>query len=221
MTTYAKSSDSLILAGMFVRGSVRSGGHLHVQGYIEGDVTAQSVVIHPGGRIFGLVRADSADIRGELQGEAFIRNLITIRDTGLVAGTVQYGQIQLESGGELSANLRNVPPQLAGDLNLLVRKGRAVAITTHDLTAFDPDDSARSLRFRISNPINGWIQISRAGVPGAPANEFTQADLEAGLVAFVHDGTNNMTASFEVVVADAQGATSGTARIVEVAVTPG
>lgn len=213
----AKSSDTLIRSGMFIRGSVRNGHHVDVQGYIEGDITAQSLVIHEGGRVFGLVRADNADIRGELQGEAFIKNLITIRGTGVVAGTVQYGQIQMESGGELSANLRNVPPQLSGDLNLLVRKGRAVAITTHDLTAFDPDDHARSLHFRVSNPVNGWIQINGAAVP---ASEFTQADLEAGAVAFVHDGSDNMRASFEVVVADAQGATSGAARVVDVAVTP-
>ncbi|MES0403790.1 MAG: cadherin-like domain-containing protein, partial [Hyphomicrobium sp.] len=47
---------------------------------------------------------------------------------------------------------------------------------------------------------------------------FTQADLERGSVLFLHDGTDTPDASFDVVVADKAGATSGAAQTVKVAV---
>ena len=48
--------------------------------------------------------------------------------------------------------------------------------------------------------------------------KFSQADLQSGIVQFRHDGTNSEKASFDVVVADHAGATSGSARTVQVAV---
>jgi hypothetical protein len=47
---------------------------------------------------------------------------------------------------------------------------------------------------------------------------FTQADLEAGIVAFMHDGRSTELAGFDIVVADNSGGTSGAPRSVKVAV---
>jgi hypothetical protein len=47
---------------------------------------------------------------------------------------------------------------------------------------------------------------------------FTQADLEAGRVAFVHDGRSTGLASFDIIVADRSGGTSGAPATVKVAV---
>ncbi len=45
---------------------------------------------------------------------------------------------------------------------------------------------------------------------------FTQADIEAGRVLFVHDGGDSTSANFDVLVADDSGATSGRAQTVTV-----
>src|SRR5262249_7197591 len=116
----------------------------------------------------------------------------------------------MEVGGNLSAEVRNVPPKLAGDLDLTVAKGRSVLITLEDLHAVDPDDEAKDLVFSVSNPRNGFVTL--AGAPGRPAAQFTQADLEAGKVSFTHDGAPATTASFEVVAADHRGAAWGRPR---------
>jgi hypothetical protein len=49
-------------------------------------------------------------------------------------------------------------------------------------------------------------------------DRFTQADIEARNVLFTHDGSNGGRASFDVVVADRSGATSGEPRTVTVTV---
>ena len=103
---------------------------------------------------------------------------------------------------------------MGGDLGLTVDKGRTVKITLEDLRAFDPDDKATDLIFSVSNARNGFVSLSRK--PAEPVAKFSQAELQSGIVLFHHDGTNTQKASFDVVVADQAGATSGSARTVQV-----
>ena len=189
---------------------------LEVSGYVEGDVAAANVLVHKTGRLFGSVKTDTAEIHGTLQGDVVVKNLIDIRSSGSVSGNVKYGRLALEMGGSLTAEMRNVPPSVGGDLNLEVAKGRSVPITLQDLTALDPDDKATDLRFTVTKANNGFVALATA--PQRPVKTFTQADLEAGRVTFMHDGTNSVVAGFDIVVADRSGANSGAPRSVTVAV---
>jgi len=68
----------------------------------------------------------------------------------------------------------------------------------------------------------GGFLISRP-VATAPVPAFaaaSAADIDAGRVQFVHDGSSDRWASFEVVVVDGAGAASGAAQTVKVAVLP-
>lgn len=195
---------------------MRNCRQLEVHGYMEGDVSARNVLVHKTGRLFGSVKTDTAEIHGTVQGDVVVKNLIDIRSSGNVSGNVKYGKLALEIGGNLSAEVRNVPPSVGGDLNLEVGRGGSVPITLQDLTAFDPDDAARDLKFTVTKPKNGFVALASA--PKRAVTTFTQADLEAGQVAFTHDGTNGGAAGFDIVVADHTGATSGAAKTVTVAV---
>ena len=120
----------------------------------------------------------------------------------------------MAAGGSLSADVRNVPPTIGGDLDVTVYKGRSVTITVMDLTAVDPDDAAVDLIYSVSNARNGVIAHSNA--PGSAVKSFSQADLEAGKVQFRHDGSDAPAASFDVIVTDHAGATSGAPMTVKV-----
>jgi cytoskeletal protein CcmA (bactofilin family) len=202
-----------------LKGEIRNCRQMEVYGYVEGDVAAESLVIHSSGQCYGTVKIESAEIHGTLQGDVVVKHLISIRDTGSVSGNVQYGTLAMEAGGSLTAEVRNVPPKVAGDLDVTVDRGRSVRITLEDLHAIDPDDDAKDLIFTVSNARNGFVALS--GMPGRPAAKFTQADLEGGRVNFAHDGTAAGTASFDVFVADHTGATSGRPQTVKVTVRGG
>ena len=195
---------------------MRNCRQLEVHGYVEGDVAARNVLVHKTGRLFGTVKTDTAEIHGTVQGDVVVKNLIDIRSSGNVSGNVKYGKLALEMGGNLTAEMRNVPPSVGGDLNLEVAKGHSVPITLQDLTALDPDDAAKDLKFTVTKAKNGFVVLSSA--PKRAVSTFTQADLEAGRVAFMHDGANGGAAGFDIVVADHTGATSGAAKTVTVAV---
>ncbi len=199
-----------------IKGEIRNCRQMEVYGYVEGDVAAEQILIHPHGRCYGTVKTGSAEIHGDLQGTVVVKNLINIHNSGSVSGNVRYGKLALAAGGSLSAEVRNVPPGIAGDLDLTVVKGRTVPITREDLHAVDPDDAAKDLTFTVSNATHGFVAL--AGAPRRAATTFTQADLDGGHVLFAHDGTSTNVASFDVVVADASGATSGAAQTVRVSV---
>ncbi|MGL4397284.1 MAG: polymer-forming cytoskeletal protein [Hyphomicrobium sp.] len=199
-----------------LKGDIRNCREIEVFGYVEGTLEAGSVIVHQGGRLYGKIKADTADVLGTLQGDVRVRELISIRASGSVAGNVKYGRLAMEEGADLTASVRNVPPQIAGDLDIAVTKGRSVRITPADVSAVDPDDKSTNLTFTVSNAANGFVTFSSA--PGLPISNFTQSDLETGKVLFAHDGTDTPTAKFDIIVADAAGATSGRPQTVNVAV---
>ena len=214
----AESGVLVITEDTVIRGvrELRNCRQLEVFGYLEGDVAAKSVLVHKNGRVFGKLKSDNAEIHGTLQGEVVVRNLIDIRSSGNVSGNVRYGKLALEVGGNLSAEVRNVPPILSGDLQIEVYKGGSVPVTLQDLNALDPDDNAKDLRFSVSNVRSGFLALASA--PRKSVATFTQADLEAGQVSFIHDGRSADLASFEIMVADASGSTSGAPQTVRVVI---
>jgi cytoskeletal protein CcmA (bactofilin family) len=204
----------IVSEDMILKGEIRNCRQMEVYGYVEGDVAAQSLRVHQSGRCFGKVKTDQAEIHGTVQGEVVVKHLINIRSSGSVTGNVQYGQLAMEVGANLSAEVRNVPPSIAGDLDLTVVRGRSVPVTLEDLNAVDPDDDAKDLVFTVSKATNGFVTLS-SGL-GKPVAKFTQADLQGGRVLFKHDGTDTNVASFDVVVADHAGSTSGAPQTVKV-----
>jgi cytoskeletal protein CcmA (bactofilin family) len=208
--------QAVIGPDLFIKGEVRNGQHVDVLGFIDGAISAEHVVVHKGGRIYGTLIANSAEIDGEVQGHILVRQLIQIGSTGSVHGDVRYGKIAMQVGAELSADMRNVPPEIAGDLNLAVKRGQSVRITTEDLTAIDPDSPIQSLVFAVSRPLNGFVARAAAGT--TPVDQFTQTELQSNGMVFVHDGSVGQAASFDVVVTDHAGASSGPAQTVHVAV---
>ena len=208
------TTKSIIMSDAVIEGDVTSNGEIVVKGRVQGNLSAQSVEVGETGGVYGSLKAKDADVYGDVQGDVSIIGLIRIGQTGSVTGDVAYGRISMEQGGNLSATMRNVPPHLSGDLHVTVKRGGAVRITTVDLTAFDPDDSAKDLTYKVANPVGGRVALSAD--QATAVTQFTQADLEAGRVMFVHDGSAADTAGFDTVVTDSKGATSGEARHVTV-----
>jgi len=212
----SKNRQAIIQQDTVIKGEISNCDFIEVYGYVEGELTASRVTVRDGGKVFGTMRADDAEVEGLLQGDVFVNRLIKIGSTGNVNGDVQYGQIAVDLGGLLSAKLSNVPPEIKGDMELSVKKGKAVRITLVDLNAVDPDDDSKDLKFSVSNAHGGFIAHSKA--PTTPVDTFTQADLEAGSIAFVHDGAAVDKAGFDVQVQDAKGASSGSPKSVNVQV---
>lgn len=211
-----QTTRAIIGGDLVVQGAIRNAQEVEVWGSVLGAIAAERIVIHPGGRVVGTLDVGAADVHGLLDGRVRVRNLINIGRTGVVHGDVRYGQLALAPGGDLAAEVRNVPPDLAGDFEMTVKRGGQVRITSADLSASDVEDGAHQLTYSVSNAANGFIALATAAATSIQS--FTQADIAAGAVIFVHDGTGEPVAGFDVELRDSQGATAGPPRHVSVAV---
>ena len=64
----------IIGEGAVLKGDVKSGRRVEIWGYVEGGVTASEVVVQEGGKLFGKIKSDNAEIHGTLQGDVRVRS---------------------------------------------------------------------------------------------------------------------------------------------------
>lgn len=209
------STGGVIDKHTIVHGDVATDGVIEVYGYLEGSVSAKGLVIQPDGKVLGDIQVEHAVVLGVLQGKMKVADLLDIGSSGSVNGEVVYRQIKMAQGAELSAQLKNIPPTLAGDLKMDVKKGTSVVITTRDINAIDPDDDKKDLIFNITDEKGGFISL--ASMPEKKTHRFSQLDIEKGTVLFQHDGESKR-ASFKVQIKDGSGALSGGPETVQVSV---
>jgi len=76
-----------------------------VNGIIEGDLTAEEVLIGPTGKITGRISAKVIDVRGQLHNTVVSEKSLIIRSTGKITGKIHYVEIEIEKGGEIEGTL--------------------------------------------------------------------------------------------------------------------
>jgi cytoskeletal protein CcmA (bactofilin family) len=91
-------------------GEIKSCDRLIVEGSVEANLqSCQDVNIAESGLYRGAASIDDAEIRGRFEGTLTVRNRLFIRSTGKVTGTVRYGQIEIECGGQISGDIQAQP----------------------------------------------------------------------------------------------------------------
>jgi cytoskeletal protein CcmA (bactofilin family) len=111
MTNQPESFESVVIGdGVIVKGTFTVPAKAVVNGVIEGDLTAEEVLVGPTGKITGRVSAKVLDVRGELHNNIISEKSLIIRSTGKIAGKVQYVEIEIEKGGEVQGTLNQTAP---------------------------------------------------------------------------------------------------------------
>jgi cytoskeletal protein CcmA (bactofilin family) len=78
---------------------------LVVEGRVEASMDSRVVQIAENGIFNGTATMDVAEIWGSFEGTLTARKQLVIYATGRVAGTIRYGKIRIEEGGELSGDV--------------------------------------------------------------------------------------------------------------------
>ena len=100
------SKNSIFIGrGVTFQGSIKAPNQAKIDGQIEGDIEAQDVFIGPSGSVSGNTTANLIDVHGQLNQTVISRELLIIRSTGKVAGSLQYGDIQIERGGQFLGDM--------------------------------------------------------------------------------------------------------------------
>jgi cytoskeletal protein CcmA (bactofilin family) len=88
---------------------------LVIEGHVEATVHSKTMEIARPGTLKGTAFIDVAEIHGEFSGELTARTRLVVHGTGRVSGTIRYGKLVVEEGGELSGDVKRVDdtPELA------------------------------------------------------------------------------------------------------------
>jgi cytoskeletal protein CcmA (bactofilin family) len=88
-------------------GEITQCDKLVVEGSVEANlVGCRDVDIAESGLFKGSASIDDAEIRGRFEGVLTVRKRLFIRSTGKVVGTIRYGQIEIECGGQISGDVQ-------------------------------------------------------------------------------------------------------------------
>ena len=77
-----------------------------VEGAVEATLNdTRALEIAESGRFTGGCEVEEADISGVYEGDLTVRRRLFVRGTGKLTGTVRYGELELERGGQIAGNI--------------------------------------------------------------------------------------------------------------------
>ena len=98
-------------------GEITSCDMLIVEGSVEANLTnCRDVDIAESGLFKGSAAIEEAEIRGRFEGNLVVRKRLLIKASGRVSGTIRYGQIEIECGGQISGDIQAQPSSESGEV---------------------------------------------------------------------------------------------------------
>lgn len=96
------------------------------------------------------------------------------------------------------------PPTITTNTGITLNEGAMETIGSSELQADDPDTVNDTLQYVVTaGPSNGQLELTTN--PGTPITSFTQAQINANQVVYVHDGSDTTSDSFTFDVQDGSG----------------
>ena len=95
--------------GISLDGKISSCDRLIVDGKVEAELQdCHTVEITENGTFKGAAEIAGAEISGHYEGSLTVRENLLIRSTGRVTGTVRYGKLHIEDGGEINGDVKSL-----------------------------------------------------------------------------------------------------------------
>jgi cytoskeletal protein CcmA (bactofilin family) len=107
VTTEAETESKRLMVGrgISLSGKISSCDRLIIEGNVEAELeNCHTVEVSESGTFKGAAEIAGAEISGRYEGSLTARDNLLIRATGRVSGTVRYGRLQIEDGGEINGD---------------------------------------------------------------------------------------------------------------------
>ncbi len=108
----ANAVPSIIGPEMVIQGNFRSGGELHVEGTIEGDINVRSLIVGKDAVLKGAIVADKVKVCGEVTGSIRAGDVM-LAATARVTGDVHHDILSIEPGASLDGLCKRRDPAKA------------------------------------------------------------------------------------------------------------
>jgi trimeric autotransporter adhesin len=134
-------------------------------------------------------------------GVAYTNFTFQVQDDG---GVANGGEDTDQSPNTITFDITAVDDAPVLDVNapLAALEGFATTITALELSSSDVDTPTNQIVYTLTTlPVNGQLELTTNA--GVAITSFTQADIDAGLVIYVHDSSETLSDSFDFTVNDA------------------
>ena len=102
----AETKKLIVGRDISLSGEITTCDKLVVEGRVEATLSdARSIEIAQGGYFKGSAEVEEADFSGTFEGVLRVSGRLLVRATGKVSGEVQYGEIEVERGGEIGGSV--------------------------------------------------------------------------------------------------------------------
>lgn len=101
---------SRISEDLVIEGNLESRGIVEFGGVMNGNVTADTLVVTQTGHLNGGVQAGHIEIKGQLTGTVHAQN-VTIKPSATVAADINYDRVSVEIGAEVQGNWKPGAPR--------------------------------------------------------------------------------------------------------------
>jgi len=107
----APSDSKKLIVGrdIYLNGHISACERLVVEGTVEAELTdCRTIEVADSGTFKGSAQVESAEISGRVEGSLTVRERLLIHSSGRVTGTVHYGRIEIEQGGEINGDVKSL-----------------------------------------------------------------------------------------------------------------
>ena len=118
MSEPTRAQDTVIAAGVQIRGDFKARSNVELRGTIEGSFEISGVLaIRESGRLIGSVTAKAVVVEGEIEGDIAATERVEISSTGRVRGDVQAGAVSISDGAFLQGRVQMADDESAAGKN--------------------------------------------------------------------------------------------------------
>jgi cytoskeletal protein CcmA (bactofilin family) len=98
-----------------MKGEIASCDRVIIEGTVDATMRdVHTVELAETGTLKGTAEVEDAEISGAFEGDLTVRGRLTVHASGRVRGNVTYGEIEIQRGGQISGNIRNIADAKTG-----------------------------------------------------------------------------------------------------------
>lgn len=99
-------NPSVLNTGIVVKGSLSGEGEINIDGIVDGDVKADTIIIGLNGKVIGTIRAERVEVYGTLEGK-ILANDVFLAETARVIGNIHHQSLSMEPGAFVESDFRH------------------------------------------------------------------------------------------------------------------